>query len=202
MRGSSARRSTTCGVATWRRENESSCLVSATPAFGCAQDVVHLPGGIIDRSPLRQFGIAADDGEQVVEVVRDTPGQLTNSLHLQRLPELRLELLAFSQIACGGDDEPVTTGGDFRHQHEHDVDGGGAVSQGAASDIMLRLTGAQAFAQMGHRNTCLLDAEYLFDSAPDDFVTRHAVGNLGCRIDIGIDDTAIRRTALQRQPVR
>src|SRR5208282_3298856 len=31
--------------------------------------------------------VAEDDGEKVVEVVRDSPGELANRLHLERLPE-------------------------------------------------------------------------------------------------------------------
>src|SRR5205814_10306410 len=40
----------------------------------------------------QQIGAAADDGQQVVEVVRDARGELTDRLHLLRAPQLRLGL--------------------------------------------------------------------------------------------------------------
>ena len=36
---------------------------------------------------LGHLEIAEDDGEKVVEVVRDSPGELADRLHLERLPE-------------------------------------------------------------------------------------------------------------------
>ena len=55
-----------------------------------------------DRGRRRQFGhlpadhveAAEDDGEQIVEVVRDAAGELADRFHLLRLPEQFLGLLA------------------------------------------------------------------------------------------------------------
>ena len=43
--------------------------------------------------PAQEVGRRADDGEQVVEVVRDAAGELAHRLHLLRLPQGRLSLL-------------------------------------------------------------------------------------------------------------
>ena len=40
----------------------------------------------------QELDVAADGGEQVVEVVRDAAGELADGLHLLRLAELRLQL--------------------------------------------------------------------------------------------------------------
>ena len=49
----------------------------------------------------REVGVAADRGEQVVEVVRDAAGELADGLHLLRLPELVLEPVPRGDV--GGD---------------------------------------------------------------------------------------------------
>jgi len=43
---------------------------------------------------LHRVEIADDDGEQIVEVVRDAAAELTHGLHLHRLAEGRLRLAA------------------------------------------------------------------------------------------------------------
>ena len=45
-----------------------------------------------------QAGVALDDGEQVVEVVRDARGELADGLHLLRLPELVLEMQPLGDV--------------------------------------------------------------------------------------------------------
>ncbi|MCX6628303.1 MAG: hypothetical protein NTW28_11820, partial [Candidatus Solibacter sp.] len=44
------------------------------------------------------FGVAFDDGEQVIEVVRDAAGQLSHGLQFLRLPEFLLKAFAFGDI--------------------------------------------------------------------------------------------------------
>jgi hypothetical protein len=46
----------------------------------------------------RELGVRADDREQVVEVVRDAPGELADRVHLLHLEQLRLELLARGDV--------------------------------------------------------------------------------------------------------
>ena len=48
-----------------------------------------------------EIAIAADHGEHVVEVVRDATGETADRLHLLRLNELPLELLALSDVDEG-----------------------------------------------------------------------------------------------------
>ncbi|MGY2937090.1 hypothetical protein ACVWZ6_006692 [Bradyrhizobium sp. GM6.1] len=43
---------------------------------------------------------AGDDGQHIVEVVRDTAGQLTNRIHLLDVPELRLGRLLLGEVAA------------------------------------------------------------------------------------------------------
>ena len=50
----------------------------------------------------QQFGIAADDGEHVVEVVRHPAGELADGLHLLRLAQLLLELFAPGDVPHDG----------------------------------------------------------------------------------------------------
>ena len=46
----------------------------------------------------QEFNISDDDAEQVVEVVRDSAGELTDRLHLLRLAQLRLHPLLASDV--------------------------------------------------------------------------------------------------------
>src|SRR5579863_6873462 len=69
-------------------------------------------GGIVDhpgyRRKLRVFRYgfgenadrAGDDGQDIVEVMGDAAGQLTNGVHLLRLTELRLGGLLFRKVAA------------------------------------------------------------------------------------------------------
>ena len=59
--------------------------------------------GTVERGPvqvaLKRFEIADDDGEEVVEVVRDAARDLANSLHLLRLPRALVGRAPLGQIA-------------------------------------------------------------------------------------------------------
>ena len=46
----------------------------------------------------KEFGIADDDGEKVVEVVRDAARELADRLHLLRLGEFGLERLLLRDV--------------------------------------------------------------------------------------------------------
>ena len=76
---------------------------------------------LIDRAPQfavvgrsvapDRFEIADDDGEQVVEVVRDAAGELADRLHLLRLPQLFLDQAALGEVASDlgeAHDRPVS----------------------------------------------------------------------------------------------
>ena len=52
----------------------------------------------------REFGIAGDDGQKIVEVVSDASGEAADGIHLLRLAELRLEANAFGKIAPVGNE--------------------------------------------------------------------------------------------------
>src|SRR5690348_9108522 len=51
----------------------------------------------------RKFGIAADDHEQVVEIVSYTASELADGIHFLRLEQLRFQLPALGDIAIVGD---------------------------------------------------------------------------------------------------
>ncbi|MGY4372018.1 hypothetical protein ACVW1A_008083 [Bradyrhizobium sp. LB1.3] len=69
-------------------------------------------GGIVDQlGDGGEFGTvsdrirqnadrAGDDGQHIVEVVRDTAGQLTDGIHLLDVPELRLGRLLLGEVAA------------------------------------------------------------------------------------------------------
>jgi hypothetical protein len=54
----------------------------------------------IGQRPQQQLGVAADGGEQVVEVVGDADRQPADRLHLLHVPQLLLELLALGHFAA------------------------------------------------------------------------------------------------------
>ena len=45
----------------------------------------------IGQRAMNEVGISADDGEQVIEIMSDTPGELADGFHLLRLTELFLQ---------------------------------------------------------------------------------------------------------------
>ena len=64
-----------------------------TAAFRRPESIVEVfPSlGVAAHALLQQLQIAHDDGEQVVEIVRDAAGELAHGLHLLRLAELLLD---------------------------------------------------------------------------------------------------------------
>jgi hypothetical protein len=69
-------------------------------ALGCALYGVDQARGVngTARTALQQIDIAENDGQQIVEVVGDTAGQLANSLQTLRLLQHRLGLLTFADF--------------------------------------------------------------------------------------------------------
>ena len=51
-----------------------------------------------------QFGVSADDRQQVVEIVRETAGEMADRIQFLRVLQLPLELVAFRHIAAVEDD--------------------------------------------------------------------------------------------------
>ncbi len=80
------------GWMSWRRLNASNWRVSAGGALGGLGDLLRGT-----RRRFIKFGraeercVAVDDGENVVEVVRDAAGELADGLHFLRLAELLLQ---------------------------------------------------------------------------------------------------------------
>ena len=62
-------------------------------ALGRVHDIVQVAAqrAVWRRLLLREFAVAQDRAEYVVEIVGDAAGQGTDRLHLLRLPQLRLE---------------------------------------------------------------------------------------------------------------
>ena len=86
------------GASGCRREKASSRWVSAAAALRALAARFHRaarPAGLAgkQRAP-RGVDVARDDGQKIVEVVRDAAGQLADRLHLLRLPKRLFGLLA------------------------------------------------------------------------------------------------------------
>ena len=62
---------------------------------------------ILGRSLFQQSGIAHYDGKQIIEIMGDAAGKLTDGVHLLGLPELSFQLFALGEIARGGQQETV-----------------------------------------------------------------------------------------------
>ena len=77
-----------------------------TAAFRRPESIVEVfPSlGIAAHALLQQLQIAHDDGEQVVEIVRDAAGELAHGLHLLRLAELLLHLPTLGDVLLDGDE--------------------------------------------------------------------------------------------------
>ena len=87
-------RSSTAAASTCWRLKASSCRVSAARALGGLLDLLDdraRSGSSARARSSEQLAVAEDDGEQVVEVVRDAAGEPADRLHLLRLAELLLE---------------------------------------------------------------------------------------------------------------
>src|ERR1051325_202079 len=78
----------------FRREAEQ-LVPHQTAADGGRDDIAQ---GRVVRAAREQLGIGEDDGEQVVEVVRDAAGELPDRFHLLRLAELLLEPAALAHV--------------------------------------------------------------------------------------------------------
>jgi hypothetical protein len=83
------------GCTTWRRLKARSWRVSADARLAASQ---------------QHLGIAADDREQVVEVVRHAASQAAEGFHLLGLAELRFQVLALGDVADDAGDAPAFVG--------------------------------------------------------------------------------------------
>ena len=77
-----------------------------TAAFRRPESIVEVfPSlGIAAHALFQQLQIADDDGEQVVEIVRDAAGELAHGLHLLRLAELLLHLPTLGDVLLHRDE--------------------------------------------------------------------------------------------------
>ena len=88
-RETTAFRSSTRGCSTWRRLNASSWPVSAAARGRGLLDLLGVPPQpLVLLAGDQELGVAADRGQEVVEVVRDAAGEPADRLHLLRLAEL------------------------------------------------------------------------------------------------------------------
>ena len=62
------------------------------------QDGVDVRVGFLGKLLAKELGIAADDGQDVVEVVSDPAGEASDRLHLLGLAHLLLELLPAGDV--------------------------------------------------------------------------------------------------------
>ena len=83
------------GVSICRRENASNCRVRLSPRLGRVHDhVEQAPVFLRSQVAPQALGAAADDHQQVVEVVRHAAGDLSDRLQPLGLPQCRLRCLA------------------------------------------------------------------------------------------------------------
>jgi len=52
-----------------------------------------------------EFRVADDDGQEIVEIVRDAAGELADHLHLLRLHKLFFSFLAFGKVVDDPDED-------------------------------------------------------------------------------------------------
>ena len=84
-------------------------------ALGAGQRIVERAfGARFDDAALGDAEIADDDGEQIVEVVRDAAGQLADGFHLLRLPQRLLG--QFAPLGFGVE----VLRAPQRQEHEHE----------------------------------------------------------------------------------
>jgi len=62
------------------------------------EEIVGINGRSVFNGDAHQLSIELDYGEKVVEIVSDSPGKLTDSLHLLGLPELLLQNLQLRDV--------------------------------------------------------------------------------------------------------
>ena len=130
-----------------------------------------------------EAGVALDDGEQVVEVVRDAGGELPDGFHFLRLPELRLELEAVGNVLRHDEQMRLSVEGDVLDGNEH-------VAQVAAIGADLR-HGVADGADAGER-IIEDDSERKFDRCVADEALAGEAGHRG-EGDVDIDEAALRQ---------
>ena len=128
----------------------------------------------VDRgqAPEHQVAVAADDHEQVVEVVRDTARELAHRVHLLRLPEMVLaraqrlvRVLELGQVH-GEAAELSGIAGTVRH-HVHDVAQPHDLArrgQGPVLELVILATG-EGGAALGHDLGAILGVDALAEPA-------------------------------------
>src|SRR6185312_448274 len=96
----------------------------ARGAVGGAQNLAEPVRQILVAAMVgaQQLTVGDDGGEQVVEVVRDTAGEMADGFHLLRLPELFLEAFAVRDVANDGEHAGRTVG-DEAHRDRLGLDG-------------------------------------------------------------------------------
>ena len=92
MPATSALMSTISGASRWRREKASSRSIwrAARSVGGHGPFPALVQVRVLPQARLQEGQVAEDGGEDVVEVVGDTAGQLADGLHLLGLAELAL----------------------------------------------------------------------------------------------------------------
>ncbi len=84
----------------WRRLKVSNCRVKPAARSEawtiCCAD---FPGRFAEIGRHEQRGVSLDDGENVVEIMRDASGELADGFHLLRLPQLLLQLPLHRDVA-------------------------------------------------------------------------------------------------------
>ena len=102
------------GCSTCRRLCDSNWRVSAGRALAGLHDLLHrrvvrvrLGDGI-----QQNLAIAVDDGQQVIEIVRDASGQHAHRFHFGGLPELFFEPIALGHILEHGEHRQPAAVGD------------------------------------------------------------------------------------------
>ena len=76
----------------WRRLKVSNCRVSpAARSAACAICCAERAPLLVQFRGRQQRGVAVNDGENVVEIVRDAAGELADGLHFLRLAQLLLQ---------------------------------------------------------------------------------------------------------------
>ena len=104
----------------WRRPKARSWDASFAPS--CAASRASLTCSRCSGSLTRgteHFQIGDDRRQNIVEIVRDAAGELADRLHLLRLAELILHLLAAGQVANEAGEDPPAIRSRFPHRQFH-----------------------------------------------------------------------------------
>jgi hypothetical protein len=120
----------------------SNCRVKPA-ARSAADDLLGRFGAPGEVAQVEQRGMAVDDGQNVVEIMRHTAGQLADGVHLLRLPELLLEPFLVGHVA----EQPQQQRRPAAQFHERTRllknDRGPVVQRQAAFDLALRSPGCE-----------------------------------------------------------